>query len=42
MYLCIDVGGTKVLVASFNDEGEIVKSEKFPTPVMYPDFIAKL
>lgn len=42
MYLCIDVGGTKVLVASFNDKGEIVKSEKFPTPVMYPDFIAKL
>lgn len=42
MYLSIDVGGTKVLVATFSDEGTLTKSIKFPTPIMYPDFIEEL
>jgi predicted NBD/HSP70 family sugar kinase len=42
MILTIDVGGSKVLVATFDDEGSIEKSQKFKTPVMYPDFIDEL
>ena len=42
MYISIDVGGTKVLVAVFDDAGTLLKSNKFPTPIMYPDFIAQL
>ena len=32
MYLGIDIGGSKTLVASFEVIGEIVKSQSFPTP----------
>ena len=42
MILTIDVGGSKVLVATFSDDGEVIKSEKFKTPIMYPDFIEEL
>ncbi|MDQ5886135.1 MAG: N-acylmannosamine kinase [Patescibacteria group bacterium] len=42
MYLAIDIGGTKTLVASINASGEIVKSNKFPTPVDYTDFKKEL
>ncbi|MFT4532583.1 MAG: glucokinase [Candidatus Saccharimonadales bacterium] len=42
MILAVDVGGTKVLVATFSDEGEVVNSKKFKTPIMYPDFIDEL
>ncbi len=42
MYLTIDVGGTKVLVAVFDEAGKIVDSIKFKTPIMYPDFIDEL
>jgi glucokinase len=42
MILTIDVGGTKVLVATFSEDGKVIKSEKFKTPVMYPDFIEEL
>jgi glucokinase len=42
MYLTVDVGGTKVLVATFSEDGKVIKSEKFKTPVMYPDFIEEL
>ena len=42
MILTIDVGGTKVLVATFSEDGKVTKSEKFKTPVMYPDFIEEL
>jgi len=31
-----------VLVATFSEEGEKIKSEKFKTPIMYPDFIEEL
>jgi glucokinase len=42
MILTIDVGGSKVLVAAFSDEGTVTKSKKFKTPVMYPEFIVEL
>jgi glucokinase len=42
MYLVIDVGGTKTLVGLFNDSGDIVKSEKIPTPKDYEQFIINL
>jgi predicted NBD/HSP70 family sugar kinase len=42
MYLSIDVGGTKVLVATFSDDGVLTKSTKFETPIMYPDFTREL
>jgi glucokinase len=42
MILTVDVGGTKVLVAAFSEGGDILRSKKFKTPVMYPDFIVDL
>lgn len=42
MYLAVDIGGSKVLVATFDNEGKIISSEKFKTPIMYPDFIDEL
>lgn len=42
MYITIDVGGSKVLVAAFSDSGEMLRSSKFKTPIMYPDFIEEL
>lgn len=41
-YGAIDVGGTKTLVAIFNQEGEIVEKMKFPTPPAYEDFLREL
>lgn len=42
MILTVDVGGSKVLVATFSDEGKVEKSKKFKTPIMYPDFLKEL
>lgn len=42
MYLGIDVGGTKTLVASLTNEGVITESVKFPTPKKYHDFTVQL
>jgi predicted NBD/HSP70 family sugar kinase len=42
MIVAIDVGGTKVLVATFDSDGKVIDSKKFKTPTMYPDFIAEL
>ncbi|MCA9323712.1 ROK family protein [Candidatus Saccharibacteria bacterium] len=39
MYVSIDVGGSKVLVATFDEHGKIINTKKFKTPIMYPDFI---
>ena len=33
MYLCIDIGGTKTIVALVNARGKILHSVKFETPV---------
>jgi len=38
MYLAVDIGGTKTLVASMSKSGEITKSSKFPTPRDYEHF----
>jgi predicted NBD/HSP70 family sugar kinase len=42
MYLGIDVGGTKTLVASLTNDGVITESKKFPTPKVYHNFILEL
>lgn len=42
MYLGIDIGGTKTLVATLDSEGVIQQQIKFPTPREYPDFIRDL
>lgn len=42
MYLGIDVGGTKTLLAVFDEHGQIQKQFKFPTPKQYTDFISEL
>jgi predicted NBD/HSP70 family sugar kinase len=42
MYLGIDIGGTKTLIASLTNEGVITQSYKFPTPKSYPSFLKEL
>jgi predicted NBD/HSP70 family sugar kinase len=42
MYLSIDVGGTKTLVASMDDEGNVHESHKFPTPKAYAEFLKEV
>jgi len=42
MYIGIDVGGTKTLVASLSDNGEIAGSIRFETPVDYDAFLEAL
>jgi glucokinase len=42
MYGAIDVGGTKTLIAVFNDAGEIIEQFKFPTPPAYDTFLSEL
>ncbi len=38
MYLGIDIGGTKTLVATLDDNGVIQERQKFPTPKDYAEF----
>lgn len=38
MYLTIDIGGTKTLLARMNNQGKVEDSIKFPTPGEYKDF----
>ena len=42
MYLGIDIGGTKTLIASLNDTGVIQEENKFPTPRSYKTFLDSL
>ena len=42
MYLGIDIGGTKTLLASFNSKGEVAAQLKFPTPEDYDEFLDKV
>ena len=42
MYLGIDIGGTKTLVATLNSDGVILEKIKFHTPENYSDFIEEL
>lgn len=38
MLITLDIGGTKTLIASFNEQGKIVQQIKFKTPKDYSDF----
>lgn len=42
MYVGIDIGGTKTLIAALTNEGVIHESLKFPTPERYDDFLVEL
>lgn len=42
MYLAVDIGGTKTLLALFDNNGQIIKTEKFQTPPDYQEFLAAL
>jgi predicted NBD/HSP70 family sugar kinase len=42
MYLAVDIGGTKTLVAAFSATGELIASSKFPTPKDYDLFLQDL
>lgn len=41
-YLGIDIGGSKTLIAVFDEKGDIIKQSKFPTDSNYDDFIKEL
>ena len=40
MIIAVDTGGTKTLVAAFSENGEILRSRKFPTPKDQGEYIA--
>jgi len=42
MYIAVDIGGTKTLIASFDDSGELIASQKFVTNPDYEQFISEL
>ncbi len=42
MYLAIDIGGTKTLLAVFDNQGSVLEQIKFPTPHDYPLFLEEL
>ena len=42
MYITVDIGGTKTLIAVFDDLGTIVEQTKFSTPVDYEAFLQEL
>lgn len=42
MYLGIDVGGTKTLIATFTNDGHVSEETKFPTPKNYDHFLLEL
>ncbi len=42
MYLGIDIGGTKTLLAVFDEGGAILERFKFPTSRQYSEFLAQL
>lgn len=42
MYLGVDVGGTKTLVAVLSDQGEIVEHDRFPTPKKFNEWLQQL
>lgn len=42
MYVGIDIGGTKTLVAVLTNDGKIVERFKFPTPKKYSNFLLEL
>lgn len=41
MYLAVDIGGTKVLLASFDENGATKSMKRFATPDTYAEFLEK-
>jgi glucokinase len=39
MYIGLDIGGTKILLASLDEQGVITEKQKFPTPRTYTAFL---
>ncbi len=39
MYLAVDIGGTKTLLAVFSDDGDLTQQLRFETPPNYQDFL---
>lgn len=39
MYVAVDIGGTKTLVATIDDDGVIVEKQRFPTPKDYQSLL---
>lgn len=42
MYLAIDIGGSKTLLATFSASGKMLESKRFETPKNYSDFSTEL
>lgn len=42
MYVGVDIGGTKTLIAALDDAGVIAEQIKFPTPASYEEFLQAL
>lgn len=42
MFVAVDIGGTKTLVAVFNEHGEITEERRFPTPQDYQEFLRQM
>lgn len=42
MYAGVDIGGTKTLLASLDEQGVITEQTKFPTPPIYANFLEEL
>jgi hypothetical protein len=42
MYLAIDIGGSKTLLATFSTGGKLHDSVKFKTPHDYPEFLKEI
>lgn len=42
MYLAVDIGGTKTLLAVFSKAGKIIQKVRFETPPVYTDFVDAL
>lgn len=42
MYIGVDVGGTKTLVAVLDQDGNLTERLKFPTPAIYDEFLSAL
>lgn len=39
MILAVDTGGTKTLIALFDDKGRIIHSHRYPTPALSDDYV---
>lgn len=42
MYVGVDIGGSKTLIAALDDNGVIVEQQKIPTPTSYDEFLIEV